>query len=66
MAGLNLTRAINETVIITPPGGEPITVTLLEIRGGSEVKLNITADRSVKILRAEVPDDGSHKCKRRT
>ncbi len=47
---LALTRHKNESITI----GDNITVTVLEVRGGT-VKLGIEAPKSVLIMRTEVP-----------
>lgn len=53
MNGLVLSRRAGESFQIKTPQGFLITVTVTEQRG-SQVKLNINADSSVKIMRSEL------------
>lgn len=47
---LVLTRTLGQEIRL----GDEITITVLEIRGGSQVKLGLTAPSDIKILRAEL------------
>lgn len=50
---LALTRKESESITITTPSGETITVSVFNIQG-SQVKLTIEADIAVEILRSEL------------
>jgi carbon storage regulator len=52
---LVLTRHENETIIITPPGCEPIRIVVVEVRG-DKARLGIEAPRQVTVHRQEVQD----------
>jgi carbon storage regulator len=52
---LVLTRRPNETIIITPPGCEPIRIVVVEVRG-DKARLGIEAPRQVTVHRQEVQD----------
>jgi carbon storage regulator len=52
---LVLTRRLNETIIITPPGCSPIYVTLLDVRIG-KARIGVAADREVAVHRQEVQE----------
>ena len=55
---LCLTRKENEAVVLLLPGGDEITVTVIEI-DRNKIRLGFQAPDSVKIWRQEImPDDG--------
>lgn len=54
---LVLTREVDQTIVIRPPGQTPITVMVVSIRDG-QVKLGITAPREVAVHRSEVDERG--------
>jgi len=52
---LNLTRRPNESIVITTADGQEIEVIVLSVKG-NQVRLGISADESIEILRAELLD----------
>jgi len=50
---LVLSRKTNESVVISVPGYEPITITVVAV-AGDKAKLGFAADRSINIHRQEV------------
>lgn len=50
---LVLSRKIGGQIVMTAPGGIPITLTVLASRCGV-VRLGISADKSVTVLRSEL------------
>lgn len=51
---LTLTRRRNQTVVITPPYGPEIRVTVVEFRGGGKIRLGFDCPRDVVVDRLEV------------
>jgi carbon storage regulator len=49
---LILSRKLNEKIMI----GDDISVSIIEIRGGDQVRLGVDAPRAVKVYRQEVFD----------
>jgi len=52
---LILTRRPNESLVITTADGQEIEVIVLSVKG-NQVRLGISADESIEILRAELLD----------
>ena len=50
---LVLTRRPGETLIIETPGGEPITVTVLQVKG-DQVRIGTDAPDDIAIVREEL------------
>jgi carbon storage regulator CsrA len=57
---LVLARKPLERILITTPDGYEISVVICQVRGGL-VKVGMDARKEVKILRAELVDDGESK-----
>ena len=52
---LVLSRQCEEDIVIVPPGCEPITIRVVDIRG-DKVRLGIVAQKDVPVHRGEVWD----------
>ncbi len=53
---LVLSRYRQESIILKLPDGQEITVMVVDVRGDS-VRIGITADKSISILRGEIADN---------
>lgn len=62
---LVLTRLLHQEIVITPPSGETIIVTVAEIANG-RVKIGVTAPKEVVILRAELVPVNTEEANRET
>lgn len=51
---LVLHRKPEEEIVITLEDGRRITIAIIDIRGGNRVGVGISADRSIKVNRAEI------------
>ena len=53
---LILNRRSQESIVITPPGMEPITIFILSI-GDRNVRIGLKADKEITIMRGELLDN---------
>lgn len=53
---LVLTRKKSESVVITPPGMEPITIVIVDI-SSNRVRIGVDAEKEVLIKRSELKKD---------
>jgi carbon storage regulator CsrA len=54
---LVLSRKKDETIILRQPGKDDITITVVRIDNRNKVRLGITADKNVTVLRSELANE---------
>jgi len=52
---LSLSRAVGESVVLTAPGGRPVTITVTKV-DRNKVRLEFSAPKDVAIFRSELLD----------